>query len=1006
MQADKKTTPYAVDPAEVTSPAIEKLESEAAALRDSMDGAAGSGDYKAADKAKRDLAKLEARIARERASAAKREAKRRDREAKKADKAARAASRRPMGRRGRRPEEGPGPDDAPPEYERDANASQRLMAYDLLFRDGIMRVDKGRYSACAVFDDIAYSSALVARQQDVRHAWRDFLNSLATGQHAPRMQLVLRSRSIDRGEMVERLMMPTCPGDEALDRYRDEFDAYVGSKLASSAKSMRHERCAVFTVDASDHDDAARQLAGVLDRWGRFCRSLESRSRVLSGQERLTQLASYTRPDDAPDKFRFDDLASTPGLTTRDLCAPWRVMRCREWRGDPRMYVGGRWVRSYSVLADGYGNTMSDSWLADLSSLPHDLTISLHIRPWAPEDAVSAAARHYSDVSDENSSYKQRRSHPERGFFVDDSNMPRAMLDAERGAAQVRDELVNGDQSMFALVTVVMVSARTLEGLDEACRDVEAVFSAQSKPGAESWFALREQSFSSALPIGNCLVPYERNVLSKPLSALVPFLSFDVQDEGGLLLGVNSETRNFAMLDRPARDLTNGFIMGLPRMGKSVLVKLLAEQVRLRGPLNRQFIIDPEGEYPAMVEALGGQVIDLSDSSADHFNPFDISRFYGSADPDKPSNPLPSKVSFIQSFLSVMVRNISDPQKALVDRICGQMYSRWLQTDDPADIPTLQTFYDRLRQVEGASADDAQELADLIERFVTGTLSYFNHQTNVDTDSNLIDFVLVDMSPELKPLAMMCLLDWMWVQVTANRAAGVQTWLWIDELQLLLDDVESVRQFDRFWSRGGKWGMFNTGITQTPDRLIELQTTKYMLQNSRFLALTKQDSGVARSLAELLGLSDDQEMVLRTADVGEGVYVIDKKAMQYSFRIDPELMPDTYALATSRPHEVLAARARRQELAEALARPREAEGAASSPWGEADDLDEPDGLASAPEPVARPFAWGGAAGEAAAAGDGPEEAPDGEGPLAPPQGQAGPAAGGFFDQYASKEKVG
>lgn len=40
-------------------------------------------------------------------------------------------------------------------------------------------------------------------------------------------------------------------------------------------------------------------------------------------------------------------------------------------------------------------------------------------------------------------------------------------------------------------------------------------------------------------------------------------------------------------------------------------------------------ICDPEGEYSALVKALGGEVIEVSASSKDHINPMDMVEGYG-----------------------------------------------------------------------------------------------------------------------------------------------------------------------------------------------------------------------------------------------------------------------------------------------------------------------------------------------------------------------------------------
>ena len=117
-------------------------------------------------------------------------------------------------------------------------------------------------------------------------------------------------------------------------------------------------------------------------------------------------------------------------------------------------------------------------------------------------------------------------------------------------------------------------------------------------------------------------------------------------------------------------------------------------------------------------------------------------------------------------------------------------------------------MYDYLNAIEGEVAPDAHHLATLIKRYVVGTLNAFAHPTNVDIDNHLVDLVFSKISRELRPIAMLCILDHIWVRVTANRATGRRTWLIIDEFQLLLDDEFAVDQIDRYFTRGRKWNLY------------------------------------------------------------------------------------------------------------------------------------------------------------------------------------------------------
>lgn len=776
-------------------------------------------------------------------------------------------------------------------YTTDPNAAQRIIPYELMFDDGICRIDDHTYSMALEFDDVNYQAVRTEEQWDVLDQWREFLNGIDDDISA---QLLLVSKHIDQHTFVQELSLPDVVGDETGNRFRHEQNALVQSKLAASAKSMRRTRVLVVTAAETTHDKAARKLSLVADKAKRLFTNLDSECRVLDGQARMDLIVELTRQDDLPGKMTYEDLLASPGLTTRDLVAPGRVLRLDD--GD--LVVGARYVRTYVITE--YAKTTRDDFLSDLTQLSYDVAVSMHIKPWPHPEAVAFATRHLNDVITENAQYQMNASKPERGFFVDAQNLPRSMRVAEEEAGAVVDELQGQNQRMFSLTTTIAVFGRTAEELAAGCTEVEGIFREQRLACVEHWECLREQSFASTLPVGVCLLPYERNLSTNPLSAYVPFTSVEVMDRLGVYMGVNADTHNLITYDRERTEDSNCLVLGMLGKGKSFNIKHMQNQICLRFPDDDIISLDPEAEYVANTLAHGGSVINISESSLNHINPLDMGLYYGSEDGVHSGNPLPLKVSFIQAMVHMMSASVSDEEKNVIDAACSYIYRPYLESGNDADIPTLQDLFDYLHTVTGQTAPDAMHLATLMQRYVTGTFGVFNHKTDVDLDNHFVDFVITDLGDDLKPLALLILLDHVWVRVTKNRREGRRTWLFIDEMQLLLDDAEAVDWFDRFWSRGRKWGLYNTAATQNIQRLLDNEKTSYMVENTPFLVLTAQAPKTADLLGAQLGLSASQVRILKTAPSGEGLYVFRHKVLHFDNTIDPRVCPHTYETMTTK----------------------------------------------------------------------------------------------------------
>lgn len=781
-------------------------------------------------------------------------------------------------------------------------STTKLVPYELLTVDGVMRIDSETYSIALRVDDVNYQGARPEDQYLVREAWAGYLDSL---DHTVRLGIFIMNKRVSPEEFASDLLFREVPGDERGNVLRREYNAWTRSMLAKSSRSVRRDRIITIAVSADTLERAVPRLSQEADSFLRFIRDLGSDAHVLDGQQRLDIIQTMTRQDDGPGTANFERLSGTVGLTTRELVAPSSVLTADGYRGDPRMIIGRRWVKTYDVTLDGYGKTMKDSFISDLTGLPYDLTVAWHIRPWEFSAAISAAENHLHEITEENNTYQFNTSRPEVGYFIDQNNMPPAMREAQEDAEAFRDDLESAEMHAFGVTTVVTVQGRTETELEEACREVEKVFSTHRKPYPDSWRALREESFSTALPIGAPYIPYERTLTTDPLSHMLMFVAAEMNDPGGNIMGLNAETRSFIVYDPVSHEHTNSFTLAQPRSGKSFNSKITRIiPVHLKHPDDDVITIDPEGEYVTPTEYLGGQVIRIAENSGDFINPLDISLAYGSDDPETKSSPVPAKVSFIQSLVRMMASSVNDAQANVLDAAAAYAYNRYLDDPRPENLPTLQDIYDFLMSEQGSDMRDARDLAKLIRRYVTGTLSLFNHPTNVNLQSNLVCFDLHELSSELKPLALLIILDHIWVRVSANRRAGRRTWLIIDEFQLLLDSPYARSQIDRFFTRGGKWDFYINAITQNLSRVLNSEETRYMFQNSPFVTILQQTSDLLPDFQELFNLSESQTKVLATAHPGEGLYVFKNRVVHFDFQIDPKICPTLYDICTTRPADI------------------------------------------------------------------------------------------------------
>jgi len=330
-------------------------------------------------------------------------------------------------------------------------------------------------------------------------------------------------------------------------------------------------------------------------------------------------------------------------------------------------------------------------------------------------------------------------------------------------------------------------------------------------------------------------------------------------------------------------------------------------------------ICDPESEYAPLVERLGGQVIRISPTSPHHINPMDINLNYSDDD-----NPLSLKSDFILSLCELIVAGkdgLAPVEKTIIDRCVRLVYQKYMNDPKPENMPILGDLYDMLR---AQSEKEAQYIATALEIYVSGSLSVFNHRTNVDINNRIVCFDIRELGKQLKKIGMLIVQDQVWNRVTENRfrfnAAAAQkagdevvliaadnsqpkaTRYYIDEFHLLLKEEQTAAYSVEIWKRFRKWGGIPTGITQNVKDLLSSREVENIFENSDFIYMLNQAAGDRQILAKHLGISPHQLSYVTHSGEGEGLLFYGNTILPFidHFPKDTEL----YKVMTTKPNEV------------------------------------------------------------------------------------------------------
>ena len=537
-----------------------------------------------------------------------------------------------------------------------------------------------------------------------------------------------------------------------------------------------------------------------------------------------------------------------------------------------------------------YASYIKDDMVAELTDLNRNLVLSIDVIPIPMDEAIREVENRRLGVETNITNWQRRQNNNNNFSAV----IPYDMEQQRQESKEFLDDLTTRDQRMFVSVLTMTLIADSKKELDE---DTESLLATGRKHLCQLAILKWQQmdGLNTSIPFGVRKINTLRTLTTESLAVFMPFRVQEINHENGIYYGDNVISKNMIIADR--RELLNGnsFILGVSGSGKSFTAKNEIVSIALRDPNADIIIIDPEREYPKLVNQLGGQVVRISATSDNHINAMDMNSDYGDG-----ANPVILKSEFILSLCEHLMggSNLGPKEKSIIDRCTAKVYRVYQQGNYQGVPPTLQDFREELLRQE---EPEAKQIALAIELFTNGSLNTFAKNTNVDTNSRIICYDILDLGKQLLPIGMLVVLDSILNRITANRSKGRNTYIFIDEIYLLFQHEYSANFLFTLWKRVRKYGAYCTGITQNVDDLLQSHTARTMLANSEFIVMLNQAATDRTELAKLLSISDTQLSYITNVGVGQGLLKVGSSLVPFKneFPKDTKL----YKLMTTKPGE-------------------------------------------------------------------------------------------------------
>ena len=760
-----------------------------------------------------------------------------------------------------------------------ARTAQQTIPYEEMYRDGVCRITSRLFSKSVMCEDINYAEASDDEKAVLFELYCKLVNYFGP---SVGFELSVVCCPADMAEYQR--MLTIAPQGDPFDEIRREYSGMLVEQVSKS----RYERriCLTYTIEADSVKQARSRLGQIDSDVVAHFRALMVTARPMDGYERLALLHKCLHLEERK-KFRFNwDSLNDTGLSSKDYIAPSSF-----FFKDGRYFRTGASFGAVSFLQIR-ATKLYDTLLNSVLELEGSQIVSIHAKALDQNAALKAVKRKLSDL-DKAKIDEQKRA-VRSGFDMD--ILPPDLVTFGKEAQKLLEDLQNHDEKMFMVTILIVHMAASRQKLENLVYSADGITNTQNCDLIRLDYQ-QEQGFLSALPIGINQVEIQRGLTTSGTAIFLPFRACEVFQKGGVYYGLNATTGRMILADRKRLKCPNGVVLGTPGSGKSFSCKREAADVYLHTSDDLLFL-DPEHEYLSLCRQLSGQIIRLAPDSGDYINPLDVDLSV-----DTGENPLLMKADFIMSFceliLSASHGGLKPIEKSVIDRCIPKIYREYLKDPRPERMPVLGDLYQCLRSQEEGQA---LELATALELYVSGSLSYLNHQTNVNINNRVVCYDISALGQNLKKPGMLTVQNNIWQRTTINRYAGKTTRIYLDEFHLLLKEPQTAAYTAEIYKRFRKWNGIPTALTQNVKDLLDSPEIENILENSDFILMLNQAASDRNILAQRLGISPQELTHITNSGAGEGLLFFGDKIIPFidKFPTDTKL----YQVMTTKPADL------------------------------------------------------------------------------------------------------
>ncbi|MFH1125778.1 MAG: ATP-binding protein [Candidatus Altiarchaeota archaeon] len=535
------------------------------------------------------------------------------------------------------------------------------------------------------------------------------------------------------------------------------------------------------------------------------------------------------------------------------------------------------------IAAINYPRVVDPGWLTRLIEMNLDFDLSMHISPYSVATIVSML---------ENELKKQKTD-----IYALESEgkiVPQALIQQHEDTQALLQLIQEGSEKMFDMSLYIDAKGFSEEDMEKTSKVIRNTMnSLMIVPKIPSYQML--PGLKAVLPIADDQLKVTRNITSSAAAACFPFAitSFETHATG-ILIGFNAINSIPIIIDPFELSNPNMLVLGTSGGGKSYAIKLILMREFMEGvDIN---VIDPQGEYTDLIKTFNGQVIKIAPESDSIINPFDLM-----------DQNLDEKKLSLLAFFRVMLGELSEPQRAILDDTIDRTYEEKGITKEPKtwskEPPLLEDLYNEVLPLTRSTKEiiyrPAMSIVNSLKTYVFGPMRFMNQQTKINMNNRMISFDIRDAPDVGKGVLMFLILEYVYTQMKKSKTRKM---LVIDEAWTILSSGEQSEYILRLVKTCRKFNLSLVMITQDVEDVLSSRAGRAVLTNTATKLLIKQDTSILEEIVKQFNLNEAEKRFMKIATSGRALLIAETARIPIYIHASPE----EHRIITTRPDELVA----------------------------------------------------------------------------------------------------